>query len=122
MIHMTPQIPGIFFFFFLSLYKFVATENPYRAPFSCRDNPDRARSSLLCARIERYHLAPRPCRANFVANRLYHVVTRSPCQDPNSVTRSANDASRARVQLSSTRTRKLESEFESSSKARELEK
>ena len=36
--------------------------------------------------------------------------------------RDANDASRARVQLSSTLTRKLESELDSSSKARELEK
>ena len=36
--------------------------------------------------------------------------------------RGANDASRVRVQLSSTRTRKLESELELSSKARELEK
>ena len=36
--------------------------------------------------------------------------------------RGANDASRARVQLSSTRTRKLESELDLSSKARELEK
>ena len=36
--------------------------------------------------------------------------------------RGANDASRARVQLSSTRIRKLESELDSSSKARELEK
>ena len=38
------------------------------------------------------------------------------------VARGANDASRVRVQLSSTRTRKLESELDSSSKARELEK
>ena len=36
--------------------------------------------------------------------------------------RGANDANRARVQLSSTRTRKLESELDSSLKARELEK
>ena len=36
--------------------------------------------------------------------------------------RGANDVSRARVQLISTRTRKLESELDSSSKARELEK
>ena len=36
--------------------------------------------------------------------------------------RGANDASRARVQLSSTRTQKLESELDSSLKARELEK
>ena len=34
----------------------------------------------------------------------------------------ANDASRARVQLSSTQTRKLESELDSSSKAIDLEK
>ena len=38
------------------------------------------------------------------------------------LSRGANDASRVRVQLSSTRTRKLESELDSSSKARELEK
>ena len=38
------------------------------------------------------------------------------------VTRGANDASRARVQLSSTRNRKVESELDSRSKARELEK
>ena len=42
--------------------------------------------------------------------------------EDNVLTRGANDASRARVQLSSTRTQKLESEFDSSSKARELEK
>ena len=35
--------------------------------------------------------------------------------------RGANDACRAQVQLSSTRTRKLESELDSSSKAREIE-
>ena len=38
------------------------------------------------------------------------------------ITRGVNDASRARVQLSSTRTRKLESKLDLSSKARELEK
>ena len=36
--------------------------------------------------------------------------------------RGANDVSQARVQLSSTQTRKLESELDLSSKTRELEK
>ena len=38
------------------------------------------------------------------------------------IIRGANDASRARVQISLTRTRKLESELDSNSKARKLEK
>ena len=44
--------PGVFFFFW-SQYKSVATENPCRAPTSCRDNPGRARSALLSAHPER---------------------------------------------------------------------
>ena len=43
------------------------------------------------------------------------------CSTGGGMARGANDASRARVQLSSTRTRKLESELDLSSKARELE-
>ena len=82
----TPQIPGVFFFFFFYHYvKSVATENPYRAPTSCRDNPGHARNALSCERPERCHRVPRPCHANSVATRLCHVATRSPCQDPNSV-------------------------------------
>ena len=49
-----------------------------------------------------------------------HTVE-APCRRVHS-SRGANDVSRVRVQLSSTRTRKIESELDSSSKARELEK
>ena len=41
---------GLFFFFFWSLYKYVAIENPYRTPTSGRDNPGRAFSALSSVR------------------------------------------------------------------------
>ena len=59
--------------------------------------------------------------------RPHHSAQATQPKSPSSLgrtahTRGANDASRVRVQLSLTRTRKLESELDSSSKARELEK